>query len=176
MIHITNLKESLPLFKALSSDVRVNILDILVQYKQLNMNELSEKLDLTNGAVTMHIKKLEECGLIKTTNLTGKHGLQKICSLHEDKFIIDIGTQDVENSYNINLDIGHYSNYDITPACGIATKEKLIGEVDNPNYFADPERINADILWFTKGYIEYIEFLIILNLTKYFQNFKSLWK
>lgn len=77
MIHITNLKESLPLFKALSSDVRMNILEILSQYKQLNMNELSEKLDLTNGAVTMHIKKLEECGLIKTTNLTGKHGLQR---------------------------------------------------------------------------------------------------
>jgi predicted transcriptional regulator len=119
------------------------------------MNELSEKLDLTNGAVTMHIKKLEECGLIKTTNLTGKHGLQKICSLHEDKFVIDIGKQDVDNSYDINLSIGHYSNYDITPTCGIATKDKLIGEVDNPNYFADPERINADILWFTKGYIEY---------------------
>ncbi|WP_238918938.1 winged helix-turn-helix transcriptional regulator [Clostridium sp. YIM B02555] len=155
MIHITNLKDSLPLFKALSSDVRINIIDILSQYKQLNMNELSEKLDLTNGAVTMHIKKLEECGLIKTTNLTGKHGLQKICSLHEDKFVIDIGKQDVDNSYDINLSIGHYSNYDITPTCGIATKDKLIGEVDNPNYFADPERINADILWFTKGYIEY---------------------
>lgn len=155
MIHITNLKDSLLLFKALSSDVRINIIDILSQYKQLNMNELSEKLDLTNGAVTMHIKKLEECGLIKTTNLTGKHGLQKICSLHEDKFVIDIGKQDVDNSYDINLSIGHYSNYDITPTCGIATKDKLIGEVDNPNYFADPERINADILWFTKGYIEY---------------------
>lgn len=155
MIHITNLKESLPLFKALSSDVRINILEILSQYKQLNMNELSEKLDLTNGAVTMHIKKLEECGLIKTTNLTGKHGLQKICSLHEDKFVIDIGKQDVENSYHIDLNIGHYSNYDITPTCGIATKDSIIGEVDNPNYFADPERINADILWFTKGSIEY---------------------
>ncbi len=155
MIHITNLTDSLPLFKALSSDVRVNILDILSKYKKLNMNALSEKLNLTNGAVTMHIKKLEDCGLIKTTNLTGKHGLQKICSIHEDKFIIDIGVQDLATSYDIDLNIGHYSNYDISPTCGLATKEKIIGEVDNPNYFADPERINADILWFTKGHIEY---------------------
>lgn len=155
MIHITNLKDSLPLFKALSSDVRIDILDILSQYKQLNMNELSEKLNLTNGAVTMHIKKLEDCGLIKTANVTGKHGLQKICSIHEDKFIIDIGTQDVANSYDIDLNIGHYSNYDIAPTCGLATKDNFIGEVDNPSYFADPERINADILWFTKGFIEY---------------------
>lgn len=155
MIHITKLEESLPLFKALSSDVRIEIINILTQYKQLNMNELSEKLNLTNGAVTMHIKKLEECGIIKTTNLTGKHGLQKICSIHEDKFIIDIGVEDSDNSYDIDMSIGHYSSYDISPTCGIATQEKLIGEVDNPNYFADPERINADILWFTKGYIEY---------------------
>ena len=70
MIHIENLKDGLPIFKALSSDVRIDILNILSEYQQLNMNELSEKLNLTNGAVTMHIKKLEECGLITTTNLT----------------------------------------------------------------------------------------------------------
>ncbi|GKU24869.1 ArsR/SmtB family transcription factor [Clostridium folliculivorans] len=155
MIHITDLKESLPLFKALSSDIRVQIIELLSEHKQLNMNELAEKLQLTNGAVTMHIKKLEECGLIKTNTLTAKHGIQKICYLHEDKFVIDIGTQDIENSYELEIGIGHYSSYEISPTCGIATKERLIGEVDNPSYFADPERINADILWFTKGFIEY---------------------
>lgn len=60
-----------------------------------------------------------------------------------------------ENSYDLDLSIGHYSSYEIEPTCGIATKDKLIGEVDNPNYFADPERINSSILWFTKGFIEY---------------------
>lgn len=155
MIHITDLKKSLPLFKALSSDIRIEIIELLSQYKQLNMNDISEKLNLTNGAVTMHIKKLEECGLIKINTLTAKHGIQKICCLHEDKFIIDIGKQDVPNSYECEIGVGHYSDYEIYPTCGIATKDKLIGEVDNPSYFADPERINSDILWFTKGYVEY---------------------
>ena len=59
MIHITNLKDGISIFKALSSDVRIDILNILSEYQQLNMNELSEKLNLTNGAVTMHIRKLE---------------------------------------------------------------------------------------------------------------------
>ena len=31
-----------------------------------------------------------------------------------------------------------------------------MGVVDDPRYFAYPNRINAGILWFTKGYIEYI--------------------
>jgi len=155
MIHITNLEESLPVFKALSSDVRIQILNLLSEYKQLNMNDIAEKLKLSNGAITMHIRKLEECGIIKINTLTAKHGIQKICYLHEDKFIIDIGKQDIANSYELEIGIGHYSSYEIQPTCGIATKDKLIGEVDNPSYFADPERINADILWFSKGSIEY---------------------
>lgn len=155
MIHITNLSESLPLFKALSSDIRIQILQLLSEQKQLNMNDLADKLNLTNGAITMHIKKLEECGLIKITTLTAKHGIQKICNLHEDKFVIDIGKSEVENSYELEIGIGQYSAYEIYPTCGLATKDKIIGEVDNPSYFADPERINSDILWFTKGFIEY---------------------
>jgi len=170
MIHITDLKSSLPLFKALSSDIRIEIIELLSKYKQLNMNDIAEKLNLTNGAVTMHIKKLEECGLIKISTLTAKHGIQKICCLHEDKFVIDIGKQDVPNSYECEIGIGHYSNYEIYPTCGIATKDKLIGEVDNPRYFADPERINSDILWFTKGYVEYR----IPNYLKYGQEFSEI--
>lgn len=155
MIHITNLEESLPVFKALSSNVRIQILNLLSEYKQLNMNDIAEKLNLSNGAITMHIKKLEQCDIIRINILTAKHGIQKICCLNEDKFIIDIGKQDIANSYELEIGIGHYSSYEIQPTCGLATKDKLIGEVDNPSYFADPDRINADILWFSKGFIDY---------------------
>jgi Predicted transcriptional regulator len=155
MIHITDIKKGLPLFKALSSDIRVQILELLSVYKQLNMNELAEKLGLSNGAITMHVKKLEECGLIKVNTLTAKHGVQKICNLHEDKFVIDILKEEISNSYEAEIGIGHYTDYEIYPTCGIATKDKLIGEVDNPRYFSDPERINSDILWFGRGFVEY---------------------
>lgn len=155
MIHINKLEDSLPIFKALSSDVRIQILNLLSEYKQLNMNDIAKKLNLSNGAITMHIRKLEECGIIKINILTAKHGIQKICYLHEDKFIIDIGKQNIDNSYELEIGIGQYSFYEVQPTCGIATKDKLIGEVDNPSYFADPDRINADILWFSKGAIEY---------------------
>lgn len=58
MIHIKDLKDGISIFKALSSEVRIDILNLLSEYKQLNINELSEKLNLTNGALTMHIKKI----------------------------------------------------------------------------------------------------------------------
>jgi predicted transcriptional regulator len=57
--------------------------------------------------------------------------------------------------YNTNIKIGHYSDYKVYPTCGIASKNALIGEVDDTRYFSHPDRYNAEILWFTKGYIEY---------------------
>ena len=50
---------------------------------------------------------------------------------------------------------GHYTNYQICPTCGLASADALIGEVDDPRYFEHPDRYNADILWFTRGYVEY---------------------
>ncbi|WP_094546315.1 ArsR/SmtB family transcription factor [Petroclostridium xylanilyticum] len=156
MIYIDDLQSGLNVFKALSSEIRIEILKLLSKHKQLNMNEIAEKLNLTNGAITMHIKKLEECGIIEVSTATGKHGTQKICYFHEDKLIVDLKKEEnEENSYEVEINVGHYSSYQIFPTCGLATKDNIIGEVDEPRYFADPERINAGIIWFTKGFIEY---------------------
>ncbi len=74
-----------------------------------------------------------------------------------DKILIDIDTlEDFANIYQTNLRIGHFTDYKVYPTCGIASNTALIGEVDDTRYFAHPERYNADILWFTRGYVEYI--------------------
>lgn len=38
----------------------------------------------------------------------------------------------------------------------MSTARSLIGEVDDPRYFAHPDRFECDILWFSRGYVEYI--------------------
>lgn len=157
MLHITSLSEGLEIFKALGSDMRVDILNILLENNNMNMNELATRLNITNGALTSHIKKLESCGLITTSNESAGHGNQKICSAHLDKILIDLAKEpDLENVYNTELKIGHYSNYKINPTCGLASSTAIIGEVDDARYFEHPDRYNADILWFTKGYVEYV--------------------
>ncbi|MBN2222728.1 MAG: winged helix-turn-helix transcriptional regulator [Vallitaleaceae bacterium] len=155
MIHISNLKDGLPYFKALSSDVRINILELLTKHNQLNMQDIANELNLTSGTITMHIKKLTDCGLIEVSTLPGKQGIQKMCYLPKDKIIVDIGNETSENTYESEISVGHYSAYKATPTCGLATKERLIGEVDDSRYFADPERINAGIIWLTAGFLEY---------------------
>lgn len=155
LIHIKQLRDGLNIFKALSSDVRIKIIELLAEYESLNLNEIAEHLGLTNGAVTRHIKNLEESGLIEITTAVGKHGIQKICYLNETQLVVDLHNKETENLYEVEIKVGHYSDYKASPTCGLATKDSIIGEFDNPRYFADPQRINAGIIWLSNGYLEY---------------------
>lgn len=156
MLHITSLSEGLEIFKALGSEVRIEIINILLENNNISMNELASRLNITNGALTSHIKKLENSGLITTSSESAGHGNQKICSVHLDKILIDLEKEeDYANVYNTELAVGHYSNYNICPTCGLASEKHLIGEVDDTRYFEHPDRYNAQILWFTKGFVEY---------------------
>lgn len=157
MLHIKSLDEGLNIFKALGSEVRLEIIKLLLTIPEMNMNELATKLNITNGALTGHIKKLEDAGLITISNELNGHGNQKKCSVCLDKILIDFYPEnDSANVFKTELKVGQYSDYAIYPTCGLASSEKLIGEVDDARYFAHPERYDADILWFTKGYVEYI--------------------
>lgn len=159
MLHLKNLDEGLPVFKALGSEIRINIIKILMEKRQMNMNELAAGLGITNGALTGHIRQLERCGIVKVLSEHPGHGNQKICRVNVDKILLDVVGEEEEigkDIYTTSLPVGHYSNYSALPTCGIATKDALIGAVDDPRYFAHPERMNAQILWFTKGYVEYI--------------------
>lgn len=157
MLHIKSLDEGLNIFKALGSEIRIEIIKILLENHGMNMNELASKLNITNGALTSHIKRLEDCGLITISNESTGHGNQKICSVHLDKILIDVDSQeDFKNVYQTDLKVGHFSDYKVYPTCGLASNTAIIGEVDDTRYFAHPDRYNADILWFTRGYVEYI--------------------
>lgn len=156
MLHIEKLSDGLNLFKALGSDVRLEIVRLLVE-QPMNMNELAGKLHITNGALTTHIKKLEECGVVAVSNDSSGHGNQKICRVVPEKILINIKkpTHPVENTCTVDLKVGRYNNCQVYPTCGLASADHLIGEVDDFRYFAHPDHFDADILWFTQGYVEY---------------------
>lgn len=157
MLHITSLDEGLELFKALGSEIRIAIIKQLLQNKGMNMNELAASLNITNGALTSHIKKLEDCGVIAISSESSGHGNEKRCSVHLDKILVEIEPEHTDkNVYETDIKVGQYSDYQVYPTCGLATCERLIGEVDSTRYFAHPDRMDANILWFTKGHVEYM--------------------
>ena len=89
MLHIEKLSDGLSLFKALGSEVRLEIVRLLVE-EPMNMNELAGRLHITNGALTTHIRKLEECGVVAVSSDSSGHGNQKICQVVPDKLLVDI--------------------------------------------------------------------------------------
>jgi predicted transcriptional regulator len=157
MIHITDMKTGSTLFEALDSNVRMEILNLLMKNGETNLNQLAKELDISNGAITSHIKKLQDAKLIKVRSKPGVRGAQKVCTLLATKIIIDLFDENdpLKSVYSFDIGIGHYVDFKIMPTCGIVSDTSIIGELDDPRYFAFPERINARLLWFAKGYVTY---------------------
>ena len=147
---------SLIVYEALASSVRLNIIKLL-SISSMNIKELATNLGLSSAVLTMHINKLEKAGIVKSIRTPGHLGIQRLCSLAIDNLEIEFPEEHkiTRNFHELNIPVGHYSNFEVSPTCGLATSEKIIGLFDDPRYFADPERVNAKILWFTKGFVEY---------------------
>lgn len=157
MLHISSLEEGLPVFKALGSEIRIEILKLLLEHPDLNLNELALKLNITNGALTGHIRKLEECGLITVTSESAGHGNQKRCLVNPRQILIDLTVpREEKNVYRTEIKVGHFSDYEVCPTCGLASSQAQIGQMDDIRYFSHPDRYQADILWFARGYVEYV--------------------
>ena len=50
-------------FQAIADPTRRQIIDIIAKQPQ-NLNSVAEKFDMTRQAVSLHVKILEECGLL----------------------------------------------------------------------------------------------------------------
>lgn len=144
------------LSKALISPTRIQMLKLIANNRKINLNELAEACNITNGAVTHHMKILQDSNLVELSFSPGIRGSQKNCTLKDYQFLIDVlSTDDKTKNYETEIPVGNFTQYKVYPTCGIASISKLIGEVDSPRYFDAPEARDAGILWFTKGFIEY---------------------
>ncbi len=157
MRYLNDYKEELEVFKALASDVRIEILEQLLSHGRMNMNELSVRLGLTGGALTPHVKRLESCGLIRIHQDPEAHGNVKICEPHLEKilFVFTRPNPD-QDTYHSHLRVGQYASCEVYPTCGLSTAQSILGDVDDPRYFTHQKRFEADILWFSRGYVEYL--------------------
>ena len=85
---------SLPVYEALSSQVRLRILQ-LISEKDYNITELSEVLGISKAITTKHIQKLEAARLIHCKKRPAKSGVQKIPHLCVDTIEITFPTKNL---------------------------------------------------------------------------------
>lgn len=156
MLYFKSIAEAESVFKALSTPMRLKIMEMIYKNDQLSMNDLAEALGLTNGAISMHVSKLQEAGLVKIKITSGKRGTMKIVRPRYDRLMIDLApVKESRKCYTDDIRIGYYTGCNITPTCGIATSKEIIGSLDDIRVFSYPERFNAGIFWFSSGFVEY---------------------
>ena len=78
MLQIDTIEEARELFKALGSDVRIDIVKYLQIHPNISMKELAAAIGITNGALTAHIQKLESAGVVRVSQDSTVHGNQKL--------------------------------------------------------------------------------------------------
>lgn len=155
MIKANGEPQFLPLYEALASEVRWEIMDIIAD-REMNVKDIAAVLELSPSIVTMHIRKLEDAGLIGSRRVRINGGTHKLCYLKQNQIEIELpSASQTSRTREQTIAVGHYTAFDIHPTCGLGTLEKEIGVWDDPRYFLDPERVHAAILWFGKGYVEY---------------------
>jgi predicted transcriptional regulator len=142
--------------KGLASELRVRILALL-RDRSLNVNELSQVLGLPQSTVATNVQTLEKAGLIRTETMKAKKGSQKICHSICQEIVIQFPqTKNPEdNIIEVEMPIGLYTSHDVSPPCGLCSTEAIIGFLDVPGDFLNPDRMKAGLLWFEKGFVEY---------------------
>lgn len=148
--------EAAEVFRALASEPRLAILRLLVEGDR-NINELCTAMGMSQPTVTRHIQALEAVGLVTGEYMSGQQGLQKRCKLATSHLHIPMECDEevARPMETISMPIGLYTLAVPSGTCGLANRTKLIGFLDKPLSFFDPERASAQILWMSSGFVEY---------------------
>jgi predicted transcriptional regulator len=145
-------EDNLDFYEALASPVRLKVIRCL-SYRTMNIKELAEEIGVSSATMTNHIRKLEKAGLVESQR-SKTYG--KVCRLIEKTYNLVFPALHVPtNYYDMNIKLGQYTEVSVEPTCGIATQECVIGSFDEPKYFFDTRRDGIQLLWFSKGYVEY---------------------
>lgn len=147
---------SLCVYEALSSKTRLKIL-AFVGGSRRSISEIATFLNMSNSITTRHVQQLEDCGILDSERGRGQDRNKKIVFLKIDQINITFPAK-IHHEYQLHttqLKLGHFTNFLATPTCGLATETHIVGKFDDPRYFLDPERTNADLLWFHTGFVEY---------------------
>ena len=151
-----NLQNLEAVTKALGSETRLEILRFLSAHT-CSVLEIAEALNLPASTANLHINVLEKAGLIETDLRPATRGLQKVCARVYDRIVIQLPADTVreQTTVEVSMPIGAYVDIQAVPTCGLAGELGIIGHLDDPSAFYEPERIHAQLIWFRRGYVEY---------------------
>lgn len=144
--------------KALSQKIRIDILKLSIT-RSVNIKEIANTFSIPASTAALHVKVLENAGLISASEKPGERGIQKVCGIaFEDIYINAFRHMEAEEGvqeYQFPMPIGNYYDLSVVPTCGLISEETYIGVEDSPYSFYLPDRGKAQLIWFQTGFLEY---------------------
>ncbi|HEY4201345.1 MAG TPA: helix-turn-helix domain-containing protein [Devosiaceae bacterium] len=151
-------EEGMDVLRGLASSVRIKILKLLHVQGPLNVNDIAASLQLPQSTISSNVQILEEAGLIRTETQKARKGNQKICHSTFDEVLV-MFKEDIapnrSNTIEVAMPLGLYTSCEVSAPCGLCSTEGIIGLLDVPDTFLEPDRMKAGLIWFTQGYVEY---------------------
>ena len=151
-------EESHEVLHAFASPARVKVLKLLHARGPMNVNDIAAALKLPQSTVSSNIQILEDAALIRTETQRARKGNQKICHSAFDQVLV-MFKEDAPaanaNTIEVAMPLGLYTSCEVSAPCGLCSTEGIIGLLDVPNTFLDPDRMRAGLIWFTRGFVEY---------------------
>ncbi|MBE5965486.1 MAG: ArsR family transcriptional regulator [Lachnospiraceae bacterium] len=158
VLDLKNTEQTAAIGKALSSEIRLDILKLLIE-KASNVSEIANIFDIPLSSAALHVKVLEEANLITTQEKPGVRGSQKLCGIAFEDIYFNAfkhkNELDNVKTYEFNMAIGNYYDCSIAGRCGIISEKTYLGVEDSPYSFYDNNRFEAQLIWFGTGYLEY---------------------
>lgn len=142
--------------KALASEPRLAILNLL-SGRLANVTEIAAALDMPLSTANLHLRVLEDAGLITTELRPAARGVQKVCARTYNTINVQFPLEEAPSTHliEIPMPVGAFIDCDVAPTCGLASATGIIGLLDTPASFYEPDRIHAQLLWFHYGYVAY---------------------
>ena len=144
--------------RGLASPVRLRILRLLLRQGPRNINQIADALGLPQSTIATTVQALEEAELIATTIGRAAKGQQKICSARYAEIVVNLDPEDASRDRNVidvEMPLGLYTSSNVAAPCGLCSTERILGVLDVPELFLDPARVQAALIWFGRGYVEY---------------------
>ena len=141
----------------LSSPVRIKILKLLQGGAGVNVNDIAAAIGEPQSTVSSNLQILERAGLIRAEAQKGRKGSQKVCFSEFDEVLVTFrrAAEAFDHTIEVAMPIGLYTSCEVSAPCGLCSPRGVIGLLDVPGAFLNPDRMNAGLIWFTRGYVEY---------------------
>lgn len=144
--------------RGLASPVRLRILKLLNREGPKNINQIADALGLPQSTIATNVQVLEEAELISTSLGKAAKGQQKVCAARYAEIVVNLDPEDANRERNmveVEMPLGLYTSSNVSAPCGLCSTERILGVLDVPELFLDPRRVQAALIWFGRGYVEY---------------------